>query len=555
MNPISNFSKASSAQKVIAFFIFVAAEGFSLYRLFFGVNFFDEPFYSGIPLRFVLGQKLFIHEQFLLQSFGLVSYPLIKLHSFFFQGTDYIVLYLRFCYWFFYLALALILFRWLKKMITAPSALIISSSVGLFLPGNIPTLSYNTLGTFFLILGLFLLFEAVQKKRGAWYFSVGISLGLSCLSYNTLLVSILLVLFLMVWGRETRKFCCWYILGVFLVGVWPLILFLQRWHFVETAILVSKEYGYSSNKFLYFFTAIHKLFPKQVIAVLVLFFGSAFWSKTKKEVAFVGLVTAIPGVSYLLSQLSTSGWAVYPFYLSILSLIPFQIIKKEDRIRKLFVWVFVPSWVAGIVAGVSSNVGYTNSQVGLVPAFLTGLIFVAFFVQSQSKVDFRIQSLALGLPVFLAFFNPINIWDESPKELLTSRVDEGPFKGLFTTPQKQQYLVSVQKELRSSLDSRGPLMIFPNFTAGYLIAGIPPASGVIWYQNPKGGVDGYWARAYLDEMKPTSRLVRMKNWYSTPELNQKNYFDPQSPINQMIEKKHVLVKDTPYFELFRPRFN
>jgi hypothetical protein len=263
------------------------------------------------------------------------------------------------------------------------------------------------------------------------------------------------------------------------------------------------------------------------------------------------LAISLPLVALFLSHLSTAGWAAYPFYLSLLSLGLIPLIRHKPGINPLCFAVFVPSFFSGIVAGVSSNVGFTNSQVGLVPAFLVGLVFVALSFDSKSLFDRLSKTLCLGVPIIFVFFTDITIWDESPPSELTVKVVEGPFKGLYTSPEKKEYLDQVSQDILTSLDSKGPLLIYPNFTAGYLIAGVPPASGVIWYQNPKGGADEIWAKAYKKEMDINSRFLKMKWWYSSPRVKHKTQLIPGSPMTQLIEQHHRLLKDTPSFTLYK----
>lgn len=541
---------------ILAIAFFLAAQGFTFHRLFLGVNFFDEPFYSGIPFRFYLGQKLFIHELFLLQSFGILTLPLVKLHFLLFQSTESIILSMRICFFILYFILSLFVARTLRKQVGDSTALIIASTCALFLPGNIPTVSYNTLATFFLIVGLFLFNGVLINPGHKKYFWVGLFLGLSTLSYNSFLLMLLFVMVLIISNSSSRGFLLSYCAGIAVVGAWPLILVFSRWNYLKDAIVLSKEYGYSSNKLYYIFTAAHKLFPKQVLACVLLYGVLMVVSLLKKQQHLSrALAIILPFVAMLLSYLSTAGWATYPFYLSLLSLSLIPLIRHKPGIDPLVFSVFVPSFFSGIVAGVSSNVGFTNSQVGLVPAFLVGLVFVALSFDSKSLFEKILKSLCLGVPIIFVFFTDITIWDESPSKDLIVKVAEGPFKGLYTTAEKKEYLHQVSQDILTSLDSKGPLLIYPNFTAGYLIAGVPPATGVIWYQNPKGGVDEIWAKAYQNEMGPNSRFLKMKWWYASPKLKHQNQFISDNPMTQLIEQHHSLVKDTPSFTLYKPHLD
>lgn len=541
----------SKLELLVAGFVFLVAQLFTFHRLFLGVNFFDEPFYLALPFRFLFHQKLFIEDLVLAQTFSLLIYPFIKLHHFLFQSTELIILGMRFWFWILYGLLSFFLLWMLKRMFSPIVLLPVVACSGLFLPGNLPTLSYNTMGTMLLTLGLFALFYGWHFNKKIFFGISGACLSASVLSYPTFfIVWIAVAVGLSIKKRIRQE------IGAFLassIGViaYPGILFLLRIKHLENSFALAKEYGYSANKLFEIFRMIHQLLPKQVIFALVIYLGwvSIFRHRNRK---LLWALSLLPFVAWLLAMFSTRGWPLFPVYLSLLGLIPLLKIKKNLLIKRLTWIVFFPSLVAGFVAAFTSALGVNNAQVGLLPAVLVSLLALSECV-NNINFDRRIfKVMVLGFPVILALLTPQILWDEDPMGELTERVLEGPYKGLLTTPEKLKYLNEVSKEIKMTIKSNGPLMIFPNFTAGYLIAGIEPAPGILWYQNPKGGVDKYLAQAYESRMVEGSRILRMKNWYATPKIKAENYVDPQSPINLLIDKKHHRVAENEWFTLYAP---
>jgi hypothetical protein len=532
--------------------VFITANIFGLYRIFFGVNFFDEPFYAALPFRFLHGQKLFMQDFTLAQTFAITIYPFVKVHSLLFHSTEYLILFLRCCHWALNLGLELILFYIIKKELTPAVALIIVSSFGLFLPGNIPTLSYNTLGTLFLTLGLFTSFFACYSNRTSLYFFSGISMGLCALTYVTFIsITILVALQVAFWRRKKSDFF-FYAIGILFVLAVPAMLLVSRLDAFQTSFALSKEYGYSVNKFITLVSILHKLFPKQILGTIIPFFLISYFSCRRNSNLRFLVILFIPIFAFILSQLSTLYWSVYPFYLSILALIPLCTTPKSPFVTSLINRIFIPSILAGFVAALTSALGSLNAQVGLVPAVLASLTLIYLALAQAPSSLSRLCPVFLAVPVFLALGAHIDIWDESPINELTEKITQGPFHGLYTSQEKKKYLDEVSSELLSALSSKGPLLIYPNFTAGYLIAGVSPASGLLWYQNPKGGVDSYLAKAYKKEMTSESRILRMKVWYATPALKLENIFNPNSPINKIIDTDHFPITDNQWFTLYAP---
>ena len=120
MSQLKSPEKSSSFEYLFAISIFLLAQGFTLYRLFFGVNFFDEPFYFSLPYRFLFKQRLFIDDLVLAQTFSLLIYPFVKLHLIVFKSTELLLLSMRLWFWALYLLLATVLIVKLRKMFSLP---------------------------------------------------------------------------------------------------------------------------------------------------------------------------------------------------------------------------------------------------------------------------------------------------------------------------------------------------------------------------------------------------------------------------------------------------
>lgn len=545
---------ASNSSKVFLLFaicIFGFSYLFFFYRIHFGVDFFDESYYSALPLRLFLGQQLFVDELYLAQTFSILTYPFFKLHWYLSHSLEGIIYFMRLMNFFLYLGLAGFVFYLLKKEISKPIALLVAATLALYFPGNMLTLSYNTLGTLFLTLSLFLIFSA-SKNGGRWpLFLAGMMMALASIAYVTFLgVTALLFAYLLILNPN-KKNALLFALGVVLPFIYPLFFINQHLTEFKASLAFGKEYLHNPPTLAQGIEVLHKLFPKTVVLLLV---GVGFlfrYAKKHSSTLNLALHCSIPLLASLCCHFAYAGWNTYTFYLSLLSLLVYLELREDSLNPRLLKWILIPSMGAGLIAALTSASGYINAQVGMVPASLVALVFLA---QGIKKIqgDIKVPLLiTLALPSVLAVCYPLNIWNDSSFKELNQRIAAGPYKGLYTAPEKRTLAEESYKLMKEELNVGGPLLIYPSFAAGYLVSFVPPAKGVTWYQN-SGRTNDILADLYKQQMNPQSRVVRMKLWYGTPQMKTYHSFDAEDPLNKLIETTHHPVKDTEWFTVFAP---
>ena len=115
-------------------------------RLFIGADFLDESYYLAVGYRSSLGDRPFIDELNLTQSFALITGPLIRVFRFATGGVEGLVLYTRCLFLLLNCIAATSVFVALRRRIDGPAALLIATTCIAFIPFNVPNLSYNSLG-------------------------------------------------------------------------------------------------------------------------------------------------------------------------------------------------------------------------------------------------------------------------------------------------------------------------------------------------------------------------------------------------------------------------
>ena len=546
----SKFSERLSF--VFAILVFTFSFGFLFYRTFFGVDFFDEPFYAALALRFFNGQKLFVDELNLVQTFALITYPFFKLYWLLHHSLEGVILFLRQSLVALTLVVALVIFGVLKESFGRTLALLASVSCALFFPGNIITLGYNSLGTLFLTLGLLLLYLGTSKNRPWPFFISGVCLGISSLAYITFCSFTALLFFYLGLSSKDKNRALYFALGVALVFLFPFYAALTRWTNFQAALSFRKEYLYDVPSFSKIILIVRKFFPKWVLLGLA-FYGFSFFKSYRRfpGVAF-SLLALSPLIAVGLGHLSWGNWALVPFYLSLLAAVTIPLVSNSPKVSALLKWVYLPSFVAGSISALTSASGHINAQVGLVPAVIVSLILIHQGMRKLMPHFIFLPVLATGLLPFLSLFFTLAMWSDASWKELTDKVTAGPLRGLYTTPQKRNVLDTVYRELEPLLTSEGPLLVYPNFSSVYLISTMPPAKGVTWYQN-SGRTNEILAGLYEKQMNPKSRVIRMKIGHGAPIENPTKTFNPNDPLNRLIESTHTPIKDTEWYTLFAPK--
>jgi hypothetical protein len=542
---------SSKTSLIFAGFFFVLSFSIFFYRIHFGVDFFDEAFYSALPLRLFFGQKLFRDELLIVQTFSVFTYPFFRMFLALNHSLEGVIFFMRSVTFGLYLLLSGFVFYFLKKEISKPIALLIAATVVLYFPGNMLTLSYNTLGTWFLTLALLFLYFGTQTTHRGAIFLAGVLMCCSAISYVTFFGVALFLCFYLLVCHPTKRLALFFGLGILVTLLYPLKFVVHYLPEFKNSLAFSKEYLHNPPTLSQGFEVLHKLFPKAVVLSCSIFFVSAYFFKRRYSSAYHVLLCLIPVLASILSYLSTSGWSTYAFYLCLLSLVFYPEIKHSTANRELFKWIFIPSSVAALTTSLSSGLGYLNAQVGLLPASLVSLIFLG---QELKRLTGRVTLpilTSMAMPTLLALAYPLNIWDDSPFHELNQKIVAGPYRGIYTSFYKKQMAETTYQLMKKELNVAGPLLIYPNFSAGYLVTSIPPARGVTWYQN-SGRANEILKSLYETQINPDSRVIRMKIWYGSPTMQTLHGFDPKDPLNHLIEQTHHPIKETDWFTVFAP---
>lgn len=523
-------------------------------RLYFGVDFTDEAFYVAVPYRFVLGDRPFIDELNLLQTSSFLIFPFIKLYTWLVGGTDGIILFMRHIYLLFTFLIAGSIFLALKKNLGWQASLLISLSSIVFIPFNIPNLSYNTLGSGFFTIGCFLGLWVVLNNKNPYYLLLsGISNGLAVLSYPTMLIPaiffILIFLFLMPSDEKLQGFLG-FSLGTLLVALFIIPILT---HAGLANLQASLEYinslGYQNGgtaKLINVLSDFWNSYPHKILLGFVLsFIYIAFKIKPVfSSCALLLVPLVISDISGFNGDYTAS--MKYISYYSLLAPYFLLFIGNRKFVNQLFAGVWMPSFVAGMTTAWSSSNGYINAAIGLFPASLVTSIFLIVLIleisskggTNDSKYNILYVSLLiLFISIFLVFQYSSVYRDDKIAEL-HAKVESGPYSGLYTTEEKKKYIDDLTSDIKSVVRPHDRILVFDNFPAGYLLSSIRPATNTLWL-NPTSWYPNVNRQATIDYFQKNNIepdiAVKIKKLFTRKNEIYNLVYPESDPINNMIK--------------------
>src|SRR5262245_52508507 len=169
----------------------VSVVGITYWRSWYGVDLTDESFYVVLPWRFAHGARPFVDETTVAQQSGLLVSPFVWIWREF-VGVDGVVLFVRHLQFMFSLLVATAVLVGLRGVLRNASATLLAAVAAVaFVPFDIHSLSYNTLGSGLFTAGCMLGFRSLAPRTSGWWLVVaGVCHGLAVFAYPTLSVAV-----------------------------------------------------------------------------------------------------------------------------------------------------------------------------------------------------------------------------------------------------------------------------------------------------------------------------------------------------------------------------
>ena len=461
----------------------LALVGLVYLRLFFGIDFTDESFYAAVPYRFVLGAKPYIDEVSVTDTnTAILLYPLVWLYVHV-AGRTGIVLYLRQLHFLVSLGLAAVTLASLRRLVGTTAALLVAALALVFTPFDIPSVGYDGMTCALFTAGCLLGFHARSEPRARLW--AGICLGLAAFAYPPLCIAVLAACLIRLRGAGTQR-------GAELRSLVAPALLLPALGFAAlgTAFGAGRVVDdfKQSARFLGEAGGAGKLrkiglhewttFPYWYLVLAALLVLALTWRRWPRLAAAVLVLLPLLFVPPHLGSYSASlddvahfGWLALPLLLPL---------RRDPDLRRLFLLVWVPALIAGLVTAYSSANGGVNFGVGFFPAALVAAVFCirGFGQLVPERPSLALAPAAVVAAVFV-FFSLVPVYRDSALLRLDARVATGPYAGLLTSPLKRDFL----DRLQADLGSPGPscrITFLRDFPAGYLLTDATIDTNLVW---------------------------------------------------------------------------
>jgi hypothetical protein len=484
----------------VAFVLVVSALAYA--RIFFGVDFTDEAWYVANSHRYVLGDRPYVDERNVTQqTASILLYPFTLAWDALF-GREGIVLYFRHLYFLFSATLVAASWLYLRRALgPRPYLLLVAALPVAFLPFAIPSVSYNTLASGAFLAGALGVFAVSVRPSPALAAGAAGLHAIAVFAYPPFLLPVALQLALVGPGwRRHRAVLAAAAAPLLLAGLGLLTVFL--WAGVETvrtAIAESSEFlGHAGGwaKFQDVVLADEDRFPARFLAVGFLLAAWALRSRVPVVAAALLALLVVTALPELGTGLTVPVELVRNYGFLAIGLYPF--VRGRPLARPLLLRVWVPAMAAGLTVSYSSANGVLNFGLGSVPAAVVTLVFAAWALEDVARrAGAGVGAPAVAAALVVGLLSALQ-WGEAyrdgPIAQMGERVEQGPYRGLLTTPAKRDYLDEVVAVVDPLVGPGSTVLFYDEFPAGYLLTEARPNTSYVWLHAGvvgREGVAGY----------------------------------------------------------------
>lgn len=480
---------------LIVFFVSLA---WMLYRIHFGIDFTDEAYYAAFSWVYELGSRPFVEEINFHHTLGLLLWPLVKIFRLFTDGPDGIILYFRYMFVLISGVCALAIFTELKKKVPEFLSFFFALSVFLYVPLSIPSPSYNNLGVILSILALVL----SQNSSKPAQLTSGILSVVATLAYPSLVAPFVVWTVLRLLTKKDLKSTAFYIAGLAFASAvaCSLFLYIGIANIVES-LQANKTLNLQAppvEKLLQLFAEMSEPLIRRVpILILSL---CLIWKRKFLEF-FLSLLACV----YIFELVTNESNLVmianlYFYYTAIASIFALTV----------YFWVYFRSYFAEFIFAMLACfiMGFTSANGSFNFSFLVPAITLAIILTLKKNSPFLLKTTTAALLACLCFYNAHSFYhfvyrDETPATALSTEVETGPFKGLYTSKEKHEYLMVIQNSLNKYLTPEIKSIAFvEDFPAGYLMTTRQAKTRAIW-MSPDPRID---RNIFLSPYKTTQDL-------------------------------------------------
>ena len=471
------------------------------WRCFYSVNTTDEAYYIGTVYRLWFGDGMLCDEWNPTQqmcSFWL--YPFYVLFRVILGSNDGMILAFRLLYIVFQLFISGYLYQKLKSygFVSFPASFFYLLSTAF----NINSLSYNTMANSALVALLVTLamMETPDWKNCIWcgIFASIVVMGnpyavVAYVLYGIVCAAVTLILKKS--GKEilvSLQFKTFFRISLTAAGVLVIFLLFTFWHATLERIIKNLPYIVGDQEHVqrwnvkisdYFRYFREHYLGSTIVPIIVSILALIDKNREKHGVIYMGIsvISIVPYMIYhgLVSDYVPINLVTVP--VCFLGL-PAYIVSKRRLSRVFYIW-YLPALVYPIIVQITSNTGPLAVSAGFVTAGAASVLLAASWAREQeNKILKNILYAVIVLQLAIMLFLRISyVWVDAPLSELTTKVERGAAKGLYTTESTAQYYEEMYDDLDAlNMKEEDGLLVVGSEPLLYLYADRQVASYSTW---------------------------------------------------------------------------
>ncbi|MBM7661691.1 hypothetical protein JOC85_002494 [Bacillus mesophilus] len=290
----------------------------------------------------------------------------------------------------------------------------------------------------------------------------------------------------------------------------------------------------------------YSLFPNKILALLVVILVT--FLNYKKSDLYSWSLLLLPILAYDYSakldiQQSLKFINNYIVFFPLLFLLHF----RDKVVRKLFILIFIPSLFAGLTFIWSSSNGFYAAGLGFFPASLALSYIIVHLIHNRKTAIQSKQWLSILLPsiiIVLLIFMQNSVYRDEPIKELTAKVEFGPYKGLYTTKEKRDFLQTFSTDILS-FSKHKSIFFYSHIPGGYLFSTSKPAGNTLWVFTYTKDFSVY-SDYFYDYPKPEV-VFRMKFMIAEDFLP--ITYQKDNVLNQFINNQYNIIHSNQYYDV------
>lgn len=476
---------------VIEALVFIAL----IYRIQCGIETTDEAFYAALGFRIAKGNVPIREMWEMQQTSYILLYPFFKIYIML-NGTEGIQLAMRIFNIFCSAAVSVPLFLFLKKIISARLSLLVCTCYVLYAPFCVYSLGYNNMVFHFGMLTIGFLLLGWLKGGKSYFFLAGASIALMAFSYPTQVITcaVMVLLFPLLLHLAKTTEILWKTLAFTAGGALTALIFsvmlvalcgIDGFWLGLNGIMSDAAYAGTKTApdiFRLLGEMIqYYLMPLAWIPLLAFVLAEIWLLVTPKRRLYGLMLAAVFPILCCFYDWNSvkSGTSIMGNLMQIFSYIfPLLLVCKAVRKNKYLravIWLqYLPCFLIYIVITLSSAGSYKQANHCFIIAALAAVEAYVIVLEIKQKRSAWVKNLIQGAFVIgcagvmlLSFYKVV--YRDAPIRDLTSRVSSGPFAGLRTTQDRNEYYANTFNELQQMQEEGKTVCVLWRANYAYLM--------------------------------------------------------------------------------------